>query len=100
VDATTATSISLSWPAAYGATGYMIYRSPAAEDNFKLIGTAETITYLDKGLKSGQSYKYKVCAYTYNDVFVSFFSPIADVSTNPATVVLKYKAGDQKIRFT
>jgi fibronectin type 3 domain-containing protein len=100
VNSTTTSSITLSWSAAFGATGYLVYRSPSSQDKYELCGTADTTSYSDSGLTSGQSYKYKVCAFTYSDAFEGLFSPIADVSTNPAEVRLKYKAGDQKIRFT
>jgi hypothetical protein len=100
VTGTTTNSVSLSWTAAEGATGYFIYRSPASGGSFELCGTSDTAAYTDKGLKSGESYQYKVCAYAYNDTFTGYSSPAADTSTNPAKVSLKYKAGEQKVRFS
>lgn len=100
VTGTTANSISLSWNPVIGATGYLIYRSTNDGVSFKYIGTSSATVYTDGKLTAGRGYIYKVCAYTLKDTIVGDFSPIADTSTNAAKVVLKYKAGDQKVRLT
>lgn len=100
VTGTTATSISLTWTGVNGATGYMIYRSSAATDNFKLLQITSDVTYTNTGLVSGTGYKYKVCAYVFSEEYTGSFSTIIDVSTNPAKVLLKYKAGDRKVRLS
>lgn len=100
VTATTADSISLSWTAVDGATGYMVYRSLASKNDFKLIHTGSELTFTDTGLLSATGYKYKVCAYVYSEDYAGAFSPVIDVSTNPSKPVLKYKAGEGKVRLT
>jgi len=96
----TASSISLNWAAVDGATGYLVYRSLANKDDYKLVHITTELTYTDTGLTSATGYKYKVCAYVYTEDIKGGFSPIVDISTNPAKPVLKYKAGEQKVRLT
>lgn len=100
VNGTTSTSINLSWTPAAGATGYQIYRSFADKDSYVLCASINTTSYTDEKLLSGCSYKYKVCAYVYSEDYVGSYSPLVDISTNPAKMLLKYKAGDGKVRIT
>lgn len=100
VTATTPSTIALSWTKVPGATGYLIYRSPAGKDSYKLYKSTDALSYTDKGLASGQGYLYKVCAFVYSEEFAGGYSPIVDVSTNPAKMVVKYKAGEGKVRIT
>jgi hypothetical protein len=100
VTGTTASSISLTWTGVNGATGYMIYRSSATTENFKLLQITSDVTFTDKGLSSSTGYKYKVCAYAYSEEYAGPFSTIIDASTSPAKVTLRYKAGDRKVRLT
>lgn len=97
---TTSSSIQLSWTAARNATGYMVYRSLATADDYKLVQTTSSLTYTDTGLLSGVGYKYKVCAYVYSEEFAGPFSPVLDTCTVPAKPTLKYKAGEGKVRLT
>ncbi|HHV11693.1 MAG TPA: hypothetical protein GXX75_15580 [Clostridiales bacterium] len=97
---TTAKYITLDWSEVPGATGYLVYRSPAAKDDYQLVGTADTTTFTDQGVASGTSYQYKVCAYVLNETFQGEFSLIVDTSTNPAKMVLRYKVGEEKIRLS
>jgi len=97
---TTTNSVELSWSAVNGATGYSIYRCKSSTSDFIYCGTTTSTTYLDAGLQPGVAYQYKVCAYLFDTSFLGEFSPVADTSTNPAKVVLKYKAGDEKLRLT
>lgn len=100
VTQTTATTVTLSWNAAAGATGYLIYRAPAASADFTYCGYILTNTYTDQNLASGTSYVYKVCAYTSDISFTGDYSQNVYTSTTPAKVKLKYKAGEEKIRFS
>jgi len=97
---TSTSSITFSWEAVSGATGYKIYRSPVSKTNYTYCGNTERRYYTDDYLYSGQSFKYKVCAYTLNDSYLGSFSSIVKTSTNPAKMYFKSKAGDEKIRFT
>lgn len=96
---TTTSSISLSWDEVVGATGYIIYRSPVSTNSTTYCGTTASTFYTDNGLYSGQSFKYKVCAYTLNESYIGSFSSNTETSTNPAKMVVNSKAGDQKIRL-
>lgn len=97
---TSSSSIKLSWAAVRNATGYMVYRSLATTDDYKLVHTTSSLTYTDTGLLSGVGYKYKVCAYVYSKEFVGPFSSVLDTSTAPGKPTLKYKAGEGKVRLT
>ncbi len=102
VTATGTNSVTMSWNPAAGATGYLIYRSAATEDNYILCGTTDAFTtfYMNNKLISGKSYKYKVYAYAYSDAYVGAVSNIIDTSTNAAKMKIKYKQGDQKVRLS
>ena len=53
-----ATSVTVSWNAVSGVTGYRIYR------NESLIGTSESASYTDTGLSTATTYYYQVSAYS------------------------------------
>lgn len=99
VAGTTDTTISLTWNAVPGASGYIVYRANAAGE-FVVCKLTSSNSFMNKNLSSGKGYQYKVCAYTYSEKFSGVFSGIVDTSTNPAQMVLKCKAGEQKIRIT
>jgi uncharacterized repeat protein (TIGR02543 family) len=61
-ESTTTTSISLSWSAVSGATGYNVYRSNTSTDTYTQVGSPTSNTYTDTGLDTGRSYSYKVSA--------------------------------------
>jgi len=46
-----------------GANGYYIYRKVAGTTGYKEIGKTSKLTFVDKGLKKGTTYYYKVKAY-------------------------------------
>ncbi len=91
--------VSLVWDDVSGATGYLVYRSLASKNSYVLIGTSDTTIYTDSKVSSGTSYNYKVCAYVLDQNFQGEFSPFVDISTNPAMMILKYKAGEEKVRL-
>lgn len=96
----TVTSVSLLWDEIPGVTGYLVYRAPAASDQYTYLASSATAAYTDTKAASGTSYRYKVCAYIHKDIYRGSFSPEVSTSTLPASPVLKYKAGDQKIRLS
>lgn len=55
-------SIKMSWKKAEGAHGYQIYRA-IGNGAFKKIATTAKLTYMDKKVTKGKSYRYKVRAY-------------------------------------
>ena len=59
-------SITLKWTKQSNVTGYQIYRYNASTGKYEKIKTIKgtsTVTYTNKGLKKGTTYKYKVRAY-------------------------------------
>lgn len=54
-------SVSLSWTAGAGATGYLIMRAPfAGTDYTEVVGTATGTTFVDSNVMPGQLYGYQV----------------------------------------
>lgn len=90
------TSVKLTWMQPAGAKGYEIYRQTGgAWKKVKTIKKAGTLTFTDRGLKSGKTYKYKVRAYArvngkkqYSD-----FGSIYKVRTKKLTVKGSYRPG-------
>lgn len=63
---TKSSSITLKWKKQSNVTGYQIYRYNASTGKYEKIKTIKgtsTVTYTNKGLKKGTTYKYKVRAY-------------------------------------
>lgn len=54
--------VSLHWPAAEGASSYVIKRSLAADGTFAPIATVPACTFVDAGLTNGTPYHYRVNA--------------------------------------
>lgn len=100
VTATGTNSITLAWDPVIGATGYMIYRSTAGAEDYVLAGTTSKTTFFNNKLVSGKSYNYKVVAYTLDANYTGDFSNVVDTSTNPGKVTMKYKVGEEKVRFS
>lgn len=59
--ATSATTASVTWTAADGATSYVIQRAPGAQgSNFATVGTSSTTSFDDTGLTPESPYRYRV----------------------------------------
>ncbi|MET3130759.1 poly(3-hydroxybutyrate) depolymerase [Oxalobacteraceae bacterium GrIS 1.11] len=87
LDASTATTISLSWKAADGAKGYKLYRNQAG-------ATVVTATsYTDTGLAPSTSYSYRVSAFDANAV-ESAPSAAVSASTTAAWTCSTVKASN------
>lgn len=97
---TTDNSVELSWNSVERTTGYRIYRYDYSDSSYHYIDYTTATTYISKNLKSGTNFKYKVYAYAYSKTFLGKGSLEVIISTNPSAVVLRCKAGDQKVRFT
>lgn len=62
------TSIKVTWSRSYPAKGYEVYRATSKNGTYKKVKTitsGATLSYVDKNLKTGQKYYYKVRG-TYN----------------------------------
>ena len=55
--------IKLSWKKVSGASGYQLYRYNSAKNKFEKVATVKGTSYINKKLKSGTKYQYKVRAY-------------------------------------
>jgi len=59
----TDSSITLSWSAVTGATGYNVYRSTSAYGTYSYVTSTSSTSYTNTGLSSGTTYYFKVSAY-------------------------------------
>jgi fibronectin type 3 domain-containing protein len=60
-----ATSVTASWNAVDGASGYELWRATAVSGVFKLLKCTTALSYKNTGLVTDQPYYYKVRAYRY-----------------------------------
>lgn len=58
------TSVRLTWNASANATGYVIYRYNPAKNAFTRLAAVKGLSYTDTGLTKGNTYFYKIAAYT------------------------------------
>ncbi|MFD3447112.1 leucine-rich repeat protein [Microbacteriaceae bacterium 4G12] len=79
-------SISTSWSAATGASGYEVWRATSSTGTYSLVNTTTGTSYNNTGLATGTTYYYKVRAYVLNGTtkVYSDYSPI--VSAKPVPV--------------
>ncbi len=76
---------------------YYIYRSGSAKDDFDYIAKAEKAAYIDKNLKDGFTYRYRIQAED-KDGLLSDYSEIISVKTkprpsSPQSVAGRYEGG-------
>ncbi|MCQ2462372.1 MAG: DUF4474 domain-containing protein [Clostridia bacterium] len=72
--------IGLSWTAVNGVTGYKIYRKASDESSYSAIGLTASNSYVDKNVKNGITYSYKVQSYI-NGTMNVYFSNYSNVAT-------------------
>lgn len=58
-----ADSVTLSWSAVSGASGYTIYRSQGSSTTYEEVGSVTGLSYTDGNLATGRIYNYKINAY-------------------------------------
>lgn len=92
-----ATSISMKWDEVLRAEGYAIYRAES-DGVYQKVATTKNINYTDKGLTAGKTYKYKVCAYAYEEDNCGKYSDAAKMTTLPAKPTITVKGGNGKAR--
>ena len=93
------TKITLSWEAAEGATGYLIYCRLATAKEYALVGTTEELTYQVTGLTAGNDYYFQICAYAGETTNVSAPSQSVLYGTAPSLpVITKIKGGDKRVK--
>lgn len=96
----TSTTVSLTWEKVTGATGYIVYRSKQAQEDYIKLGTVNTPSYTDIGLSANTGYQYKVCAYIMDETKLGEASEVVKANTLSAKLTLQYKAGDTRVRLT
>ncbi|MGN0601867.1 MAG: hypothetical protein ACI4I7_04075, partial [Oscillospiraceae bacterium] len=63
VSATNASAIKLTWNKVSGANGYIVYRYNTSTKKYSRIAKGNNLSFTDKNLTSGTSYKYAIRAY-------------------------------------
>lgn len=85
VKSSTASTVTLSWKKAKGATKYVVYRYDSAKKKYVKLGTTSKLTYTAKKLTSGKKYTFAVKSYGKKD-FLSGYSSKKTTYTLPAAV--------------
>lgn len=90
-------SVQLAWRQVPHAQGYIIYRKTGSGKwkKYKVISGNMNVTYTDKKLSSGTTYRYKICAYRIEGKkkVYSEASLVMKLKTAAPTVKGKYKKG-------
>ena len=71
-----ASSVTITWTAASGATNYRVERRGAGSGSYSLAGTTSATTFNDTGVTSGSAYLYRVCAANGSGNCTSAYSTI------------------------
>lgn len=85
VKSSTASSVTLSWKKAKGATKYVVYRYDSSKKKYTKLGTTSKLTYTAKKLTSGKKYTFAVKSYGKKN-FLSDYSSKKSTYTLPAAV--------------
>ncbi len=104
VYSTVQTSAKVTWTKVDGADGYQIYRSTEQDGTYtciKTISGGSTVKYTNSGLTVGQTYYYKVRAYTKDSSNNWVYSDFSEVRYMPAAVVFDnvYSNSTSRIRI-
>ena len=91
-------AVKLTWNKVSGADGYIVYRYNTLTNKYARIAKGGNLTFTDKNLTSGTSYKYAIRAYkTVNgkEVLSPKYPEITAVTTKPILDKSGYKSGDK-----
>ena len=86
------------WNKVTNADGYIVYRYDTKAKKYKRIAKGKNLTYTDKNLASGTSYKYAIRAYKTMDgkeILSPSYPQITAVTTKPILDKSGYKSGDK-----
>lgn len=80
-----ATSIKLSWNKVTGATGYQVWKATSADGAFVALGSGTELSRVSTGLTAGNTYYYKVRAYSEvnGKKYYGDYSAVASVVPKP-----------------
>ncbi len=101
VQSLSSTTMTLTWTAQTGVTGYCIYRSTSSGDGFSKVAEitpATTTTWKDTGLKPGTTYYYKIRTYTKKSSSTKYgkYSPIVSGTTMQRPEISSVKSKSSK----
>lgn len=84
----TTSSVTLTWKALSGVTGYQIYRKDSANGTYKYVGSTTSTKYINKGLTAGKTYYYIVRGYKKSGTttVTGINSDILTTTTTPGQV--------------
>lgn len=91
-------AVKLTWNKVTNADGYIVYRYDTKAKKYKRIAKGKNLTYTDKNLASGTSYKYAIRAYKTMDgkeILSPSYPQITAVTTKPILDKSGYKSGDK-----
>lgn len=85
--------VTIKWDKVSGANGYKIYKSAAEDSGYKELTTIKsgnTVSFVDKDVKAGETYYYKVRVYrtVNNSKVYSKYSKIKKISVIPSKVTI------------
>ncbi|MHB8962094.1 MAG: InlB B-repeat-containing protein [Saccharofermentanales bacterium] len=99
-------SIKLTWTAASGASGYLVYRAASTSGTYALVGTVSTAYFTNTALATGTTYYYKVISYRTvgtTKVTAAAYSTVVYAKPIPATIsvltVVKVTTTSKKISW-
>ncbi len=82
---TSTTSITITWDAVSGASGYQVWRGTSATGSFTALGSYTTTSKVSTGLTAGTTYYYKVRAYKLVNG-TKYFGSYSSVVSSPTKV--------------
>ena len=99
--------VKIKWDVQAGVTGYVVFKQNTSNKKYTKLATIEGAnnnTYIDKGLKLGQKYRYKVKSYIAinGKDYRSTYSKVAGARPKPARGKIKYlknKKRSIKVKF-
>lgn len=88
ISSTNVNAIKLTWNKVSGADGYVVYRYNASTKKYGRIAKVVDLSFTDKNLKSGTSYKYAIRAFKTGNgkEVLSPKYPTLTTTTNPANI--------------
>ncbi|MCM1160537.1 MAG: DUF6273 domain-containing protein [Roseburia sp.] len=93
-------SVKLSWNQVSGAAGYHVYRSTKKNGSYKKIKTLSSTSFINKGLKQGKTYYYKVVAYRNGSASSTSAIVSKKIRKRPKTPKIKITKNSGKKTYT
>lgn len=97
VKQTAAKKVLLKWSPGKNVGYYRIYRATSGGKNFELIGTTQKLSFTDKNVRAGRSYKYKIASVNADTMK---FSSTVNAYLMTKTKVKAFTTERAKVRLT